>query len=222
MTDRYQRQRGLVDVDALRAAHVALIGCGSLGSHVAMGLARMGLGELTIWDADVVSEVNLPSQAFMNTDVGRLKVEALDSALFGIGHTSVTVNDQLFAGGDISGVVVVAVDSLAARKRIWEALRNRAVAFVVDGRMAGDVGRVLTVTPSSLSSRRWYAASLTGEPYEAPCTGRTVWPTVVAVAALMTRAVAMHLSRRPVPEDVTLDLELGLMMGGASCAAPAL
>lgn len=219
-TDRFQRQRELVDVDRLQAAHVAVIGCGSLGSHAAIGLARLGVGRLTLYDDDTVDEVNLPSQAFVHSDVGEEKVMALATHLSHLALVEVSAHPERYGGGELPSLVVVAVDSLAGRMRVWESLRRQGPVLVVDGRMAGAVGRVLTVQPARLGSRRRYLATLKGEPHEAPCRGRTVWPTVTVVAALMVQAVAMHVSGRPPPEDLTVDLELGLLLGGVSCAAP--
>lgn len=62
----------------VRASHVAVIGIGGVGSWAAEGLARSGVGAITLVDMDHVSEsnINRQIQALSNT-VGMSKVEAM-------------------------------------------------------------------------------------------------------------------------------------------------
>jgi len=62
---------------ALAEAHVALVGCGGIGSPALQYLAAAGVGKLTLIDDDVVEESNLQRQTiFTSADVGRSKAEA--------------------------------------------------------------------------------------------------------------------------------------------------
>ncbi|MCL1852388.1 MAG: sulfur carrier protein ThiS adenylyltransferase ThiF [Peptococcaceae bacterium] len=63
--------------DKLKAARVAVAGLGGLGSHIAVALARVGVGFLFLVDFDVVEPSNLNRQSYFVGDVGRLKTEAL-------------------------------------------------------------------------------------------------------------------------------------------------
>ncbi|MGI8477325.1 MAG: ThiF family adenylyltransferase [Thermomicrobiales bacterium] len=73
--DRYIRQRMFAPIGTdgqrrLLDAHVALVGCGALGSAVADSLARAGVGTLTIIDRDFVELHNLQRQSlFQESDV---------------------------------------------------------------------------------------------------------------------------------------------------------
>ncbi len=65
--ERYSRQLVLREVGErgqlrLRAASVAIVGCGALGSPAALYLAAAGVGRLTLIDDDAVSLDNLPRQ----------------------------------------------------------------------------------------------------------------------------------------------------------------
>lgn len=70
--------------EILRAATVAVAGCGGLGSNAAVALVRAGLGRLILADHDVVEASNLNRQYFFQGDIGRHKVDALADHLHAI------------------------------------------------------------------------------------------------------------------------------------------
>lgn len=61
-TMRAQMLLGSGAMDKLRAAHVAVFGLGGVGSWCAEGLARSGVGELTLIDQDTASRSNINRQ----------------------------------------------------------------------------------------------------------------------------------------------------------------
>lgn len=65
-------------------ARVGIAGAGGMGSHVAMALARTGVGHITVADFDVVDGSNLFRQCYTPSDVGRPKVDALAEVLLAI------------------------------------------------------------------------------------------------------------------------------------------
>src|SRR5271169_6762193 len=75
------REVGGVGQARLRAARVAVIGAGGLGSPLILYLAAAGVGTLGIVDFDRVSLSNLQRQiAYRTTDIGRLKTESARDA----------------------------------------------------------------------------------------------------------------------------------------------
>lgn len=60
--------------EILRKAKVSILGCGGLGSNIAIALARCGLGEIHIYDFDKVEYSNLNRQNFDLNDLGKSKV----------------------------------------------------------------------------------------------------------------------------------------------------
>lgn len=80
MNERFVRTELLLGAEAmniLNRAHVAVFGVGGVGGYVAEALARTGVGELTLVDADRVDITNLNRQIVAVTDtVGMPKVEA--------------------------------------------------------------------------------------------------------------------------------------------------
>lgn len=61
--------------------HVAIIGCGSVGSHIAVELAKSGVGAITLIDNDRLSYENVLRHAVGQYAVGNLKTNALKQEL---------------------------------------------------------------------------------------------------------------------------------------------
>ena len=79
----FQRQTTLTEIglagqELLQKAKVLVIGCGGLGSPIAIYLATSGIGELHLVDFDCVSVSNLHRQVFFRVkDIQKPKVEIL-------------------------------------------------------------------------------------------------------------------------------------------------
>ncbi|MCP4461151.1 MAG: molybdopterin-synthase adenylyltransferase MoeB [Cytophagales bacterium] len=86
-TERYQRQIVLPDFGAegqrkLDTSKVLIVGSGGLGVPVMQYLVGMGVGTITVMDADEVSLSNLHRQVVYTTnDIGRKKVEVAKERL---------------------------------------------------------------------------------------------------------------------------------------------
>lgn len=73
-----QRLYGVAGAQRIRIAHVAVIGIGGVGSWAAEGLARSGVGRLTLIDMDHVAESNVNRQIHaLSTTLGQAKVQAM-------------------------------------------------------------------------------------------------------------------------------------------------
>jgi adenylyltransferase/sulfurtransferase len=69
----------------LRAAHVAVVGAGGLGSPVLLALAAAGVGTLTVIDDDAVEASNLQRQVIHSlADVGQPKVDSAARRIAGL------------------------------------------------------------------------------------------------------------------------------------------
>ena len=73
-----ERLYGVEGAARIRAAHVAVIGVGGVGSWAVEALARSGVGRLTLIDLDNVAESNVNRQIHaLSTTVGQAKVDAM-------------------------------------------------------------------------------------------------------------------------------------------------
>lgn len=79
MNNWLSRTEGLIGkkaVDKLKNSHVTVCGCGGVGSYVIEGLARAGIGNITIIDNDVIDISNINRQLMADfTVIGQPKVE---------------------------------------------------------------------------------------------------------------------------------------------------
>ena len=82
---RTARMIGLEGVEILRNSHVALFGLGGVGSYAAEALARAGVGEMTIVDADEVAVSNINRQLpALGSTVGQKKTDVVSQRLMDI------------------------------------------------------------------------------------------------------------------------------------------
>lgn len=73
-----RRLYGVQGAQAVFDAHVVVVGIGGVGSWAAEGLARSGVGRLTLVDMDHVAESNVNRQIHAMTDtLGMAKIEAM-------------------------------------------------------------------------------------------------------------------------------------------------
>lgn len=90
----------------LKASHVALVGCGGLGSNAAVMLVRSGIGELTLIDFDTVDESNLNRQHFFRDQLGRPKTSALAKTLLRIDpEVTLTLHQVCATAENLVGLV---------------------------------------------------------------------------------------------------------------------
>jgi len=212
---RYLRQEGLCSTQALSGLGVSMIGGGAVGSFTALALAKMGVGHMTLFDPDTVELHNLPVQFFRNDDLGRPKVEALAEQLRAMTECSVIAIPQAYDGQPLESVVVSAVDTMTARRRIWRHVQGqRGLPLYVDSRMGALVGQVLTVHPGSPMEEEAYRRTLHSqrEALQEPCTARSVIFTVLGIASLVAGLVRNHVVGEPVPREVVQDFQLGALL----------
>jgi hypothetical protein len=87
----------------LNAARVAVVGCGSVGSKVAVHLARSGVGHFVLVDGDVLASGNLVRNELDWRAVGMHKSQALECRLQEISADCDVISRTTILGGQESG-----------------------------------------------------------------------------------------------------------------------
>lgn len=77
----FSRNKGILETDVMKQKRVVILGCGSVGSLVAMELARAGVENFVLADADIIEYHNICRHQCGIEDVGDLKVNALKRKL---------------------------------------------------------------------------------------------------------------------------------------------
>ena len=204
---RFERQADLVPQSRLQELLVTVIGVGAIGRQVALQLAAIGVRRLQLIDFDHVEATNVTTQGYRAADIGQSKVSATTNDVRQIDAIveAESVEDRFRPKMQIGEAVFCCVDSISARSAIWKAVAPTC-HFWSDGRMLGEVMRVLTVTDSS--DRDHYATTLFDQAEAEPgrCTARSTIYTANIAAGLMLHQFARWLRGQLVDRDLTLNL----------------
>lgn len=109
--------------DPASAPHAHILGCGAIGSTIAVQLARLGMNHIHLWDFDIVESVNIANQQFIDDMVGMPKVPATDQLMHAINPDIITYLHGKYTDEPLDGIVFIAVDNVDVRKEIIK--RNR-------------------------------------------------------------------------------------------------
>lgn len=207
---RFIRQRDLVPRERLESLEATIIGVGAIGRQVALQLASIGATRLTLIDFDIVESHNVTTQGYLTSDVGMPKVTATCNAVRSIDQTIelTLVQDRFRPRQNTSDVVFCCVDSISAREAIWRQLKSR-LQFWADGRMQGEVMRILAAT--SEESMAYYESTLfdQSEAQTGSCTSRSTIYAASIAAGLMVHQFARWLRGLLVDPDSQLNLLSG-------------
>ena len=205
--NRFVRQQDLVPRQRLAALQSTVIGVGAVGRQIALQLAAIGVPQIQLIDFDTVDLTNITTQGYWADDVGQPKVQATKAAIGRIDPAIQveTICDRYRSRQQIGQAVFAAVDSIDSRAAIWRSAGNRC-RFWVDGRMLGEVVRVLAV--SDEIGRDHYPTTLFRQSEAEPgrCTARSTIYTANIAAGLMLHQFTRWLRGIPVDADSTLNL----------------
>ncbi len=127
-------------VKKIQASHVVIAGIGGVGSFVAESLARLGVGQLTLIDHDVVSASNINRQLIaLQSTIGQLKTSVMAARIADI-NPDCRVNiisefidpdsiPNLFHSAAGFDVVVDAIDSLSSKASLIEQCWQQDIAI---------------------------------------------------------------------------------------------
>ena len=131
---------------------ITIIGCGAVGSHTCVLLARLGIQSFILYDKDTVDSHNIANQNFNFNDIGRPKVEVVAEQIKAINPQAkvVTVNDFFVPfKHNLNGYVVFCVDSIDVRREITKYCQTLSwVKGIFDFRMGLTSGQFYAVTPT--------------------------------------------------------------------------
>ena len=140
------RLYGAAALPHLAAAHVCVVGVGGVGSWTVEGLARSGIGALTLVDLDDVCVTNVNRQLpALDGEIGRPKVEALADRVRRINpECRVTTLTEFFTAATVDRVlsapftyVVDAIDGMSHKALLIGESRRRGLPVLTVGAAGG-------------------------------------------------------------------------------------
>jgi len=206
--ERFLRQLDIVPPERL-AFPITVIGAGAIGSAAVVTLAKMGCGNLTVWDDDVLADHNVPNQICKPSAVGKPKVEALADLVWELTEVRIQRRNERYRSQRLHGVIIAATDNMAGRQDVWNRAKlDTGVPLLIDARMGAEFGRIYAIRPCDPEDIDFYEANLysSADAERLPCSARSViyCPTVMSglIASLLKRfALGEHL-----PPEILLDL----------------
>lgn len=132
MQDAFSRMEVLLGkegVDKLASAKIAVFGLGGVGSYVVEGLARCGVGSLTLVDHDTVSLTNINRQLFaLHSTIGKSKVQIAKDRIHDIDENILVNTYETFYNEDTVNMfdfhsydyIVDAIDTVTSKLLLIE------------------------------------------------------------------------------------------------------
>lgn len=223
----YTRQRDLLNQNKISNTPVTIIGCGALGSVAAMALAKMGVMNFELFDEDGVDEVNLPNQMYRNQDVGDFKVDALGAIIKSYNpDTRIWAHNKMYTNQLLSGVIIIATDSMSSRKLVWkEFIKQNSATAMIEARMGAEEGQIYIICKVSLISEsgelnpnklevaipdiEFYEERLYDDKdtIQLPCTGKAIIYNVFMVGSLIGRAFKAVAEQEQFPRELIFGMK---------------
>lgn len=216
---RLTRQMDLIPLAALNEP-ITIIGAGAIGSHTSMALAKMGLTNQSVWDFDSVDELNGNAQGYCPADIGKPKVLCLAEDIKEHTGDSIQTVVSGYEGQPLSGIVISAVDSMAARLVIWNKVKNNPnVKYFIDPRMSIEYALMYTVDPNKEEDIKMYECTLytDSNSVQEPCTMKSVIYTAYFISGLICKTVKDIITNKDYPRVCTWDIannELDIVVRG--------
>lgn len=207
MVTDYSKQIDLIKPHEFKKT-IHVIGCGAIGSWVVFFLLKMGFDNIHVYDFDIVEEHNLPNQMFSEHHINMLKVDAMfdtyTKSFIETNNTTITSrltihNEKITArkAATLDGIIISCVDSMEARKEIYEnALKFGSAELWIEGRIGIYGAYVYTVERGNMAAYTGYEKTLyADEDAEVSSCGvsQTALPAAVSCASQMIMTmIAWH------------------------------
>ena len=173
-------------------------------------LLPLACGKSRLIDFDTVDNSNRTTQGYALADVGMSKVLATLTAIRHIDPAIQVepVADRYRPRLETGEAIFCCVDSIEARAAIWR-MAQRHCRFWSDGRMLGEVVRILAVAEDQ--AREHYPTTLFAQAEAQPgrCTARSTIYAANIAAGLMVHQFTRWLRAIPVDRDTSLNLLAG-------------
>jgi hypothetical protein len=204
----FQRQKNIFDPSKHKET-ISIVGCGSVGSFAALALAKMGCNVTEVYDSDRIESHNLPNQFYAKAQLGNYKNKSIKELLSFYTDSNPNINENVVEKQVFNTEIVVsAVDSMSARKMIWNNVKaSKNVKFYVDSRMGGKIFSLFSVRMNNKKDIQHYEQNLVSdsETTELRCTERTIIFNVLGLASFICNNISNFLNKKNVVSEIHFD-----------------
>jgi molybdopterin/thiamine biosynthesis adenylyltransferase len=202
------RQSEIIPIEKL-GEEITLIGAGAIGSFTALALTKMGFGNMTVMDMDVLEHENMNCQFYPLDAVGAPKAHVLGAMLKAFSGFDVTAKIARYEGGGFTGIVIAAVDNMATRRLLWEEQRRAGTCrLFIDPRMGAESGLIYVMKPNDEKDVKSYEKTLykDEEAVQERCTAKSTVYSAVVISGMVAKAVKDFVLEAPYSRVATLGI----------------
>lgn len=147
-----------------------IIGAGGIGSNAAYVATCTGFTNITVFEPDVVEEENIAPQFYSAGQVGESKAVALLDYIYDMTKIEIEIHEEKYHRQHVEAdIVVVAVDDMPTRRRIFQQNRIQGWQWWLDGRMGGTTASLFAFEKDSPGQSRYENEFLAWPNNELPC-----------------------------------------------------
>lgn len=137
--NRTENLIGKENLEKLNKSHVAIFGCGGVGSYAIEALARSGIGSLTLVDNDVIDITNINRQLIADTTtIGKSKVEVTKERLLKINpNLNINIYQEFYDTTKANKLlniqydyIIDAIDSVSSKLSLIEEAHKRNIPII--------------------------------------------------------------------------------------------
>ena len=189
----HDRFRAFSSPDGLADTTFVIVGCGNIGSWLAIALAKLGATRFVLWDDDTVELVNIGTQYYTPGDVGEHKTMALARHIRQHNPQAMVLMDSRrfeaddYSLPDMQHVLCATTDDLKSRLTCAKAAQdNPLTMLLVDLRMGMFHGEFRYVLRDQLDAHIAEFDTLPGDDQirPEPCGAASVGSTGMYMAGL--------------------------------------
>jgi hypothetical protein len=198
--------------------NILLVGCGGIGSWVALSLSRIG-HTITIFDGDDVDVTNVEGgQLFKYTDIGKNKAECVTDICRELGCVNAIypVSGMYERSRGTENVVITGLDNMASRREVFmewkqEVDYKKSIGgnvddwLLIDGRLLGELCEIICVQGNNEEQMRKYEEEFLfsdGEVEAEDCTTKSTTFSAMTIAGLITATLCNWLTNKKLGENL--------------------
>lgn len=198
MEDIYYKQIKLFNPNK-QSMKVFVYGAGSIGSHVTVSLAKIGVKDITVYDYDEVEQGNTPAQFFDRQSKGK-KTEEIKRIVQQMTGTVINcieckIDEKTDIKPEFNSIHIIAFDNIEGRKILFNKLKDFPV-HIIDGRIGGFVYEKYYI--KGQEDLETYAKTLEGEFSEQECGEKCLWVVNSLISSkIVTDVILISMDKKP-------------------------